>query len=56
MISSQFQFVLSHGDDASGTSLFQVIVPEPGSLVLVAIGTVLSLATGFGWRRMGWRG
>lgn len=53
VISSQFQFVLSHGDDASGTSLLQVTVPEPGSLVLVVIGGILALATGFGWRRMG---
>ena len=49
-ISSQFQFVLSANDDASGTSTFQVI-PEPGSLALAAIG-VLALA-GFGWRRAG---
>jgi hypothetical protein len=51
-ISSQFSFVLSHDDDASGTSVFQV-VPEPGSLVLAAIGGVLALA-GYGWRRRGW--
>ena len=56
-ISSQFQFVLSHGDDASGTSSFQIQAPEPGSLTLAAIGGILALAAGFGRRwRMGRRG
>jgi hypothetical protein len=49
-ISSQFSFVLSANDDASGTSSFQV-TPEPSSLALAAIGGVLALA-GYGWR---WR-
>ncbi len=50
-IESQFQFVLSHGDDASGTANFQIQVPEPGSLALAAIGGIFALAGGFGWRR-----
>jgi hypothetical protein len=58
VISSQFQFVLSHGDDASGTGTFQVLpAPEPSSLSLAAIGGILALAGRFGWRRrMGQRG
>jgi hypothetical protein len=55
VISSQFQFVLSHDDDASGTSSFQITVPEPGSLAL-AVGGVLAMAGGIGWRRFGRRG
>ena len=44
-IQSQFSFVLSGRDSASGTSRFQVdipppIVPEPSSLTLLSLGAI----------------
>lgn len=40
MMESQYQFILSAGDQASGTSHFE-IVPEPASLGLLAAGALL---------------
>lgn len=37
MMESEFEFILSPGDQASGTSAF-VIVPEPASICLLALG------------------
>jgi hypothetical protein len=48
-ISSQFSFRLSANDQASGTSRFDVIVPEPSAVALAITGAVCLLAGG--WRR-----
>ncbi len=42
-ISSQFKFHLTASDSASGTSRFEVIVPEPVSLSLLLMGSLLLL-------------
>jgi hypothetical protein len=39
-IETQYSFVLSAGDLASGTSRFNVVVPEPSTFALAAIGVV----------------
>jgi len=41
MIESEFKFVLSAGDQASGTSYFE-IVPEPATLLLLAAGGLVA--------------
>ncbi len=42
-ISSQFRFHLTASDSASGTSRFEVIVPEPVSLGLLLLGSLVLL-------------
>jgi hypothetical protein len=42
MMEAEFSFVLSAGDEASGTSQF-VITPEPTSMLLLSLGSVLAL-------------
>ncbi len=37
----QFSFALSANDSASGTSYFEVIVPEPASLALLGLGALV---------------
>ena len=37
-IESEFKFVLSSNDQASGTSRFEVLVPEPATLTLLGLG------------------
>lgn len=39
-IQSEFKFTLTAGDSASGTSRFEVVVPEPSGLAALAIGLV----------------
>jgi hypothetical protein len=39
-IRSQFSFALSANDLASGTSKFEVVVPEPATMALLALGTL----------------
>ena len=39
-IQSEFKFLLSANDLASGTSRFEVLVPEPGCFALAAVGAV----------------
>jgi hypothetical protein len=39
-IESEFRFKLSAGDSASGTSTFEVVVPEPATLCLLGLGAL----------------
>ncbi len=43
-IQSQFKFTLSANDQASGTSIFDIIVPEPSSVIMAVFGFAA-----FGW-------
>jgi len=43
-IESQFSFTLTARDSASGTSTFDVIIPEPASLLVLGVGCVGLLA------------
>jgi hypothetical protein len=40
-IQSEYNFILSANDQASGTSRFDVIVPEPATMSLLALGAML---------------
>jgi hypothetical protein len=40
-IQSQFKFTLSAADSASGTSRFEVMVPEPATLAILGLGGLL---------------
>ena len=42
-ISSRFSFTLSANDIASGTSIFTVVIPSPGSAALLGLGGLVAI-------------